>query len=104
MLYTSIPHFHNTLISSFSCEHCGESNRDVQQTSVPKSMGTKILVKLANAEDLKRQVIVSEYASIRILELDLECPKSHKSFISTCEGILQNILVDLKSIDSVTQS
>ena len=75
---------------SFNCEQCGFSNNEIQSGGMIQEKGLKIQVTIANERDLCRQVVKSDYATIKVPELELEIPpKGQKGEISTVEGILE---------------
>lgn len=48
-------------------------------------------------KDFFRQIVKSEFASIKIPEIDLELPsKSGTGYLTTVEGLLERILGDMK--------
>lgn len=97
-LLTRIPHFRDIIISSFECEKCGFKNNEVQSANAICEQGETITCLVNNCDDLKRQVVVSEHASIGIRELSLEIPPSHKKgYLNTIEGILLSMVSDLSS-------
>lgn len=58
--------------------------------------GIKITCLITEKNDLNRQIVRTEYASIQIPELDLEFPASmKKTHLSTIEGILRSTILDL---------
>jgi zinc finger protein len=62
------------IISSFNCEECGFSNNEVQFGGKIGDFGTKYTLKVECTGDLSRSVVKSEYATVKIPELDLEIP------------------------------
>ncbi|AAZ11385.1 zinc-finger protein ZPR1, putative [Trypanosoma equiperdum] len=90
LMITNIPHFKEVIVSSFECPHCGERNNEVTFGGEfgPKSVRYELEVK--SKKDLDRQVVKSEYATIRIPELDLEIPReSQRGVLNTVEGFLE---------------
>ena len=74
LLLTSIPYFREIILMSFECPHCGLRNSEIQPASEIQEKGSKYLLKVENKEDFNRQVIKSETASCKFLELDMEIP------------------------------
>jgi zinc finger protein len=92
LMVTKIPHFREVIVSSFDCEHCGESNRLVQFGGEygPKKVTFKLDV--CTPRDMNRQVIKSEHATLRIHELDLELGvEAQAGTLNTVEGVLQHV-------------
>ncbi len=46
LLLTRIPLFKDVLVASFSCEHCGYSNNEIDYTGVIEPQGKKITFKV----------------------------------------------------------
>lgn len=64
---------------SFSCEECGYENNEIQSGGKIADKGVEITLKVASNQDINRQVVKSDYSSIKIVELDFEIPsKSQK--------------------------
>ncbi|XP_046401788.1 zinc finger protein ZPR1 [Ischnura elegans] len=98
LLLTKIPFYKEVILMSFECEHCGFRNNEIQPGGSIDDKGVRICLNVKNKDDLNRQVVKSDYASIKILEVDLEIPsQSQKGDITTIEGILQ------RSIDALLQ-
>ncbi|KAG8345525.1 ZPR1 zinc finger domain [Trypanosoma vivax] len=90
LMITKIPHFKEIIVSSFECPHCGERNNEVTFGGEfgPKSVRYELEVR--SKEDLNRQVVKSEYATVRVVELDLEIPpRSQRGILNTVEGFLE---------------
>lgn len=97
MMMTKIPMFKEVILISFYCEHCGYKNTEVTFGGKINDYATRINLKVIKAEDFKRDCIRSEFASIRIPELDLEMPSSKKGSVNTIEGFIMNSIEDLES-------
>lgn len=64
---------------SFSCEHCGYENNEIQSGGPVSEKAVQITLCVETLPDLNRQVVKSDYTSIKIPELDFEIPsKSQK--------------------------
>lgn len=97
LLLTKIPHYKEIILMSFSCEHCGLTNNEIQSGGVIQEQGLRVTVNIATERDLSRQVVKSDYATVKIAELELEIPpKGQKGEISTVEGILQRTVAGLE--------
>lgn len=96
-MLTRVPHFKDIVISAFECPHCGFHNNEVQSASAIAEKGNKQTCHISACEDLNRQVVVSEHATVNIEELSLEMPANRKKgYLNTVEGILKSIITDLK--------
>lgn len=98
LLLTSIPFFKEIIIASFYCESCGFRNNDVQTGGSLSDSGKKLELKLTNPSDLSRDVVKSEFAEIKIPEIELEIPSSKKGQLNTIEGFLTIFYDELSSL------
>lgn len=73
-MYTKIPMFKEIILSSFACEHCGFKNTEVQFGGKLAEKGIKYKYTVTDAEAMNRSIVKSEFATIRIPELDFEIP------------------------------
>jgi zinc finger protein len=81
---------------SFTCEHCGYQNNEIQSGSDIKEKGIKIKLTVDNVKDLNRRVCKTDYSALRIEELDFEIPpKSQKGEITTIEGLIDRVVTGL---------
>ena len=88
-LYTKIPMFKEIILSSFHCEHCGNKNTEVQFGGKLAGQGVRYTYTVTDEQALNRSIVKSEYATIRIPELDFEIPpQTQKGSINTVEGFL----------------
>lgn len=86
---------------SFECEHCGYQNNEIQGGGKIAEKGMKITLQVATSQDLNRQVVKSDYTSIRIPHLDFEIPaQSQKGEITTVEGIIDRSISALEQDQS----
>lgn len=94
ILFRDIPHFRKIAITSFSCENCGEENRDIIEADDFQIKGCICKLKVRTSDDLQRMVIKSSHAVIYFHKLELEIP-SQIAQMTTVEGILQKVRGDL---------
>ncbi len=82
---------------SFSCEHCGFQNNEIQSGAEIQPKGCKIALKVCNVKDLNRKVVKSDYSCIKIEELDFEIPPlSQSGEVTTVEGIVTRCIRGLE--------
>ncbi|KAI8848165.1 ZPR1 zinc-finger domain-containing protein [Chytridium lagenaria] len=99
LLLTVIPHFREVIIMHFECEHCGFSNNEIQSGSMIAEKALKIKCVIENKEDLNRQVVKSESASVKFEELDFEIPaETQRGVLSTVEGIISKSIEGLSAL------
>ncbi|OLN92002.1 Zinc finger protein ZPR1 [Colletotrichum chlorophyti] len=95
LLLTSIPYFREIILMSFSCEECGFANSEVQPAGSIQPKGTYYELRLTAMEDFARQVVKSDTATVKFIELDLEVPAG-KGQLTNVEGLLSTIINDLE--------
>ena len=96
-MYTKIPMFKEIILSSFYCDACGFKNTEVQFGGKLADSGVHYKLTVDCAENLNRSVVKSEFATIRIPELDFEIPpQTQKGSVNTVEGFL------MKSIEGIS--
>jgi len=95
MLLTSIPFFREIIIMSFSCGHCGFQNNEVRPAGTIQPKGTYYELRPTCLADLNRQVIKSDTAIVKFIELDLEIPPG-RGQLTNVEGLLSGIIDDLE--------
>lgn len=97
MLLTQIPFFKETVVMSFTCEHCGHENNEIQPAGEIEANGCKILLTIQTPKDLNRRVVKSDKTSVRFVELDFEIPAdSQKGEVTTIEGIIDRSITGLE--------
>lgn len=101
LLLTKIPFYKEVVLMSFTCDNCGFENNEIQSGSVIPDRGIKITCTIKDKTDLNRQLVKSDYTSIKIPELDFEIPsQSQKGEITTVEGIIDRIVSGLNQDQS----
>ena len=63
---------------SFECEHCGCKNNEIQSGDKIQEKGHIFKCLITTPQDLNRQVIKSDYATVRIPDVDFEIPPSKR--------------------------
>lgn len=96
MLLTKIPFFHEQVVMSFSCEHCGHTDNSLQNAGQIQMKGSKYSFTLYHPDDMERNVIITVHGIFRIEELDLEMPTGDGQ-VTNLEGLLSKTLKDLES-------
>ncbi|KAL2192414.1 ZPR1 zinc-finger domain-containing protein [Corynascus similis CBS 632.67] len=94
LLLTKIPYFREIIVMSFSCEKCGFSNNEIQPAGTFQLKGVHYELRLTAMPDFERQVIKSDTATVKFIELDVEVPAG-KGQLSNVEGLLTTIVDDL---------
>lgn len=89
LLLTKIPFYKEVVLMSFSCDECGFQNNEIQSGAPIAEKGIRIKLDVRTERDLNRQVVKSDYTSVKIVEIDFEIPaQSQKGEVTTIEGIL----------------
>ncbi|KAI0047242.1 zf-ZPR1-domain-containing protein [Auriscalpium vulgare] len=96
LLLTSIPYFHEVIVMSFRCEHCGFSNNEIQSAGVIRPEGTMYTARILARADLDRQIVKSETCTVVVPELELTIPPS-RGQLTTVEGLVRNVVTDLSA-------
>lgn len=95
MLLTAIPYFREVILMSFSCDKCGFSNSEIQSAGTIQPKGSSYMLRLTEMPDFERQVIKSDTAVVKFIELDLEVPAG-RGQLTNVEGLLSTIIEDLE--------
>jgi zinc finger protein len=94
LFLTKIPYFREVIIMSFSCDKCGFSNNEIQPAGTFQLKGARYELRLTAMPDFERQVVKSDTATVKFIELDLEVPAG-KGQLTNVEGLLTTIVDDL---------
>nr|SVE80747.1 EOG090X06TU [Daphnia magna] len=105
LLLTKIPFYKEIILMSFECDHCGCKNNEVQSGEKIQEKGVLIRVSVTSPIDLNRQVIKSDYATVKIPEIDFEVPpQSKRGEITNIEGILSRCIAGLEQDQPVRRT
>ncbi|KAJ1981512.1 nucleolar zinc-finger protein [Dimargaris xerosporica] len=103
LLLTKIPHFREVIVMAFECPHCGWRNNEIQSGSTIAEKGVRMECRIENTQDLNRQLVKSDSATIQFVEIDLEIPPKNGS-LNTVEGLIGHIIEDLGSQQPVRKA
>lgn len=81
---------------SFSCEHCGFQNNEIQPAGTVQLKGVHYELRLTAMADFERQVVKSDAATVKFIELDVEVPAG-RGQLTNVEGLLRTIVDDLEA-------
>ncbi|KAF4123668.1 zinc finger protein [Geosmithia morbida] len=95
LFLTAIPYFREVIIMSFYCEHCGTQNNEIQAAGTMQPKGTHYELRLTQMDDFQRQVVKSDSATVKFIELDLEIPAG-RGQLTNVEGLLRSVVDDLE--------
>lgn len=90
-----IPYFREVVIMSFSCDHCNTQNNEIQAAGTVQPKGTHYELRLTTLEDFSRQVVKSDTATVKFIEMDLEVPAG-RGQLTNVEGLLSTVIDDLE--------
>ncbi|XP_025749318.1 zinc finger protein ZPR1 isoform X2 [Callorhinus ursinus] len=97
LLLTKIPFFREIIVSSFSCEHCGWNDTEIQSAGRIQDQGVRYILTVRAQEDMNREVVKTDSATTRIPELDFEIPAfSQKGVLTTVEGLISRAVSGLE--------
>eukprot|EP01100_Stratorugosa_tubuloviscum_P006192 TRINITY_DN2684_c0_g1_i1.p1 TRINITY_DN2684_c0_g1~~TRINITY_DN2684_c0_g1_i1.p1 ORF type:complete len:480 (+),score=213.59 TRINITY_DN2684_c0_g1_i1:115-1554(+) len=98
LLLTKIPYFREVVLIAFHCNVCSYRNNEIQAASEIQERGCRITLVARQREDLNRQIVKSEFASIFFKEIDFEIPATtQKGTLNTVEGFLVQAFDGLKA-------
>eukprot|EP00903_Cladosiphon_okamuranus_P005534 g5511.t1 len=89
MLTTKIPFFREVILSSFECDDCHWRNNEVVFGGELQEKGCNFELKVDSPEDLNRQVIKSDFATVTFKEIEFEIPPRQRGEVTTVEGLLR---------------
>ncbi|KAL1500998.1 hypothetical protein ABEB36_006405 [Hypothenemus hampei] len=97
LLLTKIPYYKEVVVMSFTCDHCGYQNNEIQSGSVMPDKGILITLTVKDKTDLNRQLVKSDFTSIKIPTLNFEIPhQSQKGEVTTVEGVINRAIAGLE--------
>ncbi|DAZ97049.1 TPA: hypothetical protein N0F65_012918 [Lagenidium giganteum] len=97
LMLTLIPYFREVILMSFECEHCGFRNSEVQFGGKVQEQGCRVELTVEDMEDLNRQVIKADTATVLFPDVGFEIPpKTQRGTINTIEGLLHKAIEDLR--------
>lgn len=96
---TKIPYFREVIVMATTCDMCGYRNSELKPGGEIPAKGKKITLRVQNAQDLTRDVIKSDSASVKVpeLELELSCG-TLGGMVTTVEGLIVKICEALERI------
>lgn len=97
MYRTTIPFFKEVILMSDACDGCGYRNSEVKGGGGVPERGRRIELRVETQEDLRRDVIKAETATLEIPELELEVTTGTLGgLITTVEGLVESVAEALK--------
>ncbi|KAI3679635.1 hypothetical protein L2E82_51175 [Cichorium intybus] len=85
-----IPYFQEVILMASTCDACGYRNSKLKAGGAISAKGKKVTLIVRNVEDLSRDVIKSDTASVTIPEIDLELAGGTLGgLVTTMEGNLK---------------
>lgn len=97
MLPTKVPLFREIIVMSFYCTNCNFRNTEVNFGGEIQEKGETLTLHVTCPDDLNRQIIKSDSASISIPQIDFEIPPgTQRGTISTLEGVLKRAAENLE--------
>lgn len=95
LFLTSIPYFREIIVMSFECDKCGFKNNEVQAATSVQPKGAYYELRLTTQADFSRQVIKSDTATVKFIEMDVEVPPG-RGQLTNVEGLLTTLVDDLE--------
>uniref|UniRef100_A0A8C9EHE5 Zinc finger protein 259 n=1 Tax=Pavo cristatus TaxID=9049 RepID=A0A8C9EHE5_PAVCR len=105
LLLTRIPFFKEIIVSSFACESCSWSNTEIQSAGRIQEQGVRFALAVASRQDMNREIVKTDCATVRIPELDFEIPAfSQKGVLTTIEGVIDRAVMGLEQDQPVRRA
>ncbi|OVA05104.1 zinc finger protein [Macleaya cordata] len=99
MFVTKIPYFQQVIVMASTCDACGYRNSELKAGGHVPEKGKRITVLVKNKDDLSRDVIKSDHASVKVPELDLELASGTLGgLVTTIEGLIVQICENLDRV------
>ncbi|KAL3693883.1 hypothetical protein R1sor_007534 [Riccia sorocarpa] len=99
MYVTNIPYFKEVIVMASTCDRCGYRNSELKPGGSIPEKGKKITVRIKNKNDLSRDVIKSDSATVLVPEVELElAPGTLGGLVTTVEGLISQISESLKRV------
>eukprot|EP01117_Protostelium_nocturnum_P001734 TRINITY_DN1213_c0_g1_i1.p1 TRINITY_DN1213_c0_g1~~TRINITY_DN1213_c0_g1_i1.p1 ORF type:complete len:497 (+),score=155.70 TRINITY_DN1213_c0_g1_i1:79-1569(+) len=96
MFAVNIPYFKEVIIMASTCDYCGYKSSECKAGGAISEKGKKLTLRVETVEDLNRDILKSETASIYIPEKDLKLTRGTLGGrFTTVEGLLQGVKEDL---------
>ncbi|KAK6266336.1 hypothetical protein QUC31_017173 [Theobroma cacao] len=103
MFVTRIPYFQEVIVMASTCDACGYRNSELKPGGRIPEKGKRIILRVKNINDLSRDVIKSDTASVRVPELDLELASGTLGgIVTTVEGLITKISESLERVHGFT--
>jgi zinc finger protein len=99
MLPTKVPCFREIIIMALNCEDCAFRNSEVNFGGEIQPKGERMTLVVNSTDDLNRQLIKSDSASLFVPKLDFEIPRTtQRGSVSTIEGVLKTAAESLETL------
>eukprot|EP01111_Echinosteliopsis_oligospora_P015386 TRINITY_DN6078_c0_g1_i1.p1 TRINITY_DN6078_c0_g1~~TRINITY_DN6078_c0_g1_i1.p1 ORF type:complete len:449 (+),score=135.59 TRINITY_DN6078_c0_g1_i1:47-1393(+) len=96
MVLTNIPYFKEVVLMSFACDECGYKTNEVKTGGAVSEKGKTIQFKITTSEDLARDILKSETASVTFPDIDLELGEGTLGGrFTTIEGLLVQLIDEI---------
>ncbi|XP_058094229.1 uncharacterized protein LOC131240169 isoform X2 [Magnolia sinica] len=103
MFVTNIPYFQEVIVMASSCDACGYRSSELKPGGQIPTKGKRITIRVQNMDDLSRDVIKSDTASVKVPELDLELTSGTLGgVVTTVEGLITKISENLERVHGFT--
>ncbi|XP_071702184.1 uncharacterized protein [Rutidosis leptorrhynchoides] len=103
MFVTKIPYFQEVIVMASTCDACGYKNSELKAGGAIPAKGKKVTLLVKNVEDLSRDVIKSDTASVKIPEINLELAGGTLGgLVTTVEGLITKISESLERVHGFT--
>ncbi|KAJ9565030.1 LOW QUALITY PROTEIN: hypothetical protein OSB04_000996 [Centaurea solstitialis] len=98
-----IPYFQEVIVMASTCDACGYRNSELKAGGAIPAKGKRVTLLVRHVEDLSRDVIKSDTASVKIPEIDLELAGGTLGgLVTTVEGLITKISESLERVHGFT--
>ena len=99
LLPTKVPFFREIIIANLNCEDCNFRSAEVNFGGEIQEKGERLRLTVTCPDDLNRQIIKSDSASLLIPRLEFEIPPTtQRGSISTLEGMIRTAVDKLEEL------
>ncbi|WVZ24905.1 hypothetical protein V8G54_003449 [Vigna mungo] len=103
LIMLHIPYFQEVIVMASTCDVCGYRNSELKPGGRIPEKGKKITLSVKNVNDLSRDVIKSDTASVKVPEIDLELASGTLGgIVTTVEGLITRIGESLERVHGFT--
>lgn len=98
LLPTRVPFFREIIVTNLSCDDCHFRSSEINFGGEIQTLGERLTLTVQSSDDLNRQVIKSDSATLSLPQLQFEIPPgTQRGNVSTLEGVLRTAADNLEA-------